>query len=423
MIVDRLFLEPSKRSHTMQSQPVIKESNPLKSDGVSTALNASKNSYENQTLEPDSAEKSFKRRDLLTGAAFNLVFCTVIAAFFAMAYGSFWQNMVVSHAIGWFAFAFCETYTRLVFPNTKVSPLGVIILIAGGTAAGMLIGAPFGLWLIGKPVSTIVNLSWLLQWQTLLTVAFGTLVGTGFGWVRRSATEHEAENARLTAKAERDQRDLADAQLNLVRTQVEPHMLFNTLANLRALIPLDQAQSVKMVDHLHDYLRGSLGRSRKPTISLGDEFKLLSDYLALMKLRMQTRLQFELSLDPSLANQPIPTWLLQPLVENAIKHGIEPSLEGGIVKVSATPLGNDRLCIAVINTGEPLPADFDLQKIQPRDDGGFGLYQAKERVERLFAERASFLMQSVRSTSPELIANEEAAPPLETQIIINLPKA
>ena len=101
-------------------------------------------------------------------------------------------------------------------------------------------------------------------------------------------------------------------------------MLFNTLANFRALIGTDPARATHMLDSLIDYLRAKLQASRATHHSLQNEFDRLGDYLALMQVRMGPRLTCALDLPAELADQLVPTLLLQPLVENAIKHGLEP---------------------------------------------------------------------------------------------------
>ena len=171
-----------------------------------------------------------------------------------------------------------------------------------------------------------------------------------------------------------------EAQLRLLQSQLEPHMLFNTLANLRALITTDPARATVMLDHLIDYLRATLSASRVTRHSLGDEFARLGDYLALMQVRMGLRLAYTLDLPPELAAQPIPTLLLQPLVENAIKHGLEPKIEGGSVTISARRQGNN-LVLDVTDNGVGL-----------KDGAGFGLVQIRERLRAAYGDQATITL-------------------------------
>ena len=157
-------------------------------------------------------------------------------------------------------------------------------------------------------------------------------------------------------------------------------MLFNTLANLRALIGTDTARAVVMLDHLIDYLRATLNASRAASHSLGDEFDRLGDYLALMQVRMGPRLRYTLDLPSDLATQLVPTLLLQSLVENAIKHGLEPKIEGGSIAVSARREG-DNIALDVIDSGVGL-----------KDGAGFGLAQVRERLQATYGSQAAIYL-------------------------------
>jgi LytS/YehU family sensor histidine kinase len=180
------------------------------------------------------------------------------------------------------------------------------------------------------------------------------------------------------------QRDVAETQLKLLESQLEPHMLFNTLANLRVLIALDPPRAQTMLDQLIAFLRATLSASRATLHPLSAEFARVGDYLELMKVRMGDRLQPEFDLPPGLAAQPMPPLLLQPLVENAIKHGLEPHVEGGRLVVSARRDG-DALVLTVRNTGAGLSA-------APADGTHFGLEQVRQRLATLYGEAASLTL-------------------------------
>lgn len=190
------------------------------------------------------------------------------------------------------------------------------------------------------------------------------------------------------------QRDAVEARLRLLQTQLEPHMMFNTLANLRVLIALDPARAQAMLDHFIAYLRATLGASRATAHPLADEFALLGDYLELMAVRMGARLAYTLDLPASLREVPVPPLLLQPLVENAIRHGLEPQVEGGRITVAARRMAGspDALELTVHDTGAGLgglpPASGGLAAAKapagPRGSPSrFGLAQVRERLATL----------------------------------------
>ena len=186
------------------------------------------------------------------------------------------------------------------------------------------------------------------------------------------------------ARAEDLRRQASEARLKLLESQLEPHMLFNTLANLRALIQTDPPRAVAMLDQLVDFLRATLRGSRTDTQAgthtLADELTRLRDYLALMAVRMGPRLSHRFAVPDALQHHPVPPLLLQPLVGNAIRHGLEPQRDGGQISVSAQ-LGSDgALCIEVADTGVGM--DLTTPPVAG-PEGGFGLAQVRERLASL----------------------------------------
>lgn len=205
-------------------------------------------------------------------------------------------------------------------------------------------------------------------------------------------------------KAESLANEVTQAQLMLLQSQLEPHMLFNTLAHLRALIGQDTARAHAMLDHLNDYLRTTLQATRMPVHQalhpLDDECSRLGDYLSLMAIRMGPRMAFELDLPPALATACVPRFILQPLVENAIRHGLEPQVSGGRIEVQARAEGA-KLQLTVRDNGSGISemaladAARPLQSNSAQAGSSWGLSHVRQRLHTLYGPRAGMRITPV----------------------------
>jgi hypothetical protein len=257
--------------------------------------------------------------------------------------------------LGWAGFALVVT--------------GIVTGWLFGTTAADLLCRAFQLYGPGGRVHNGAD----LRADILITLVAGT-VGSYWFYARN-------KSAYLLRRMREAERHANDARLKLLETQLEPHMMFNTLANLRALIGVDPVRAQQMLDHMIAYLRSTLDASRATTHPLRAEFERLGDYLELMKIRMGPRLAYTLDLPDDAAAVPVPALLLQPLVENSIQHGLEPKVQGGLVVVRARRDG-DRLLIEVDDTG--------VGEASGASNGnGFGLTQIRERLHSLYADRAA----------------------------------
>jgi LytS/YehU family sensor histidine kinase len=213
------------------------------------------------------------------------------------------------------------------------------------------------------------------------------------------------------ARRQRDARELEltldarNAQLDLLRAQVNPHFLFNCLNSVRALITENPERASSMVTSLSDLLRYSLQSERTHTVSLADELAIVEEYVSLERVRFEDRLRFERTLDPAALDAHIPPMLVQTLVENAVKHGIAALPQGGLVRVRADVSGR-RMTIRVSNTGG-MPIAYNA--------AGHGLHNTMERLRLLYGDRASFSLTDVSGdtvatvTLPLEPAHERAA--------------
>ncbi len=217
-----------------------------------------------------------------------------------------------------------------------------------------------------------------LGWGIGLTIhgltAFADRSFFGAAWEEEKVAELMArENLKVVSR----EKQLVQAQMRMLQAQIEPHFLFNTLANIQSLIARSPDRASLMMENFIAYLRESLQSSRAQQGTAKQEFELLRHYLELIKIRMDARLSFNLSLDSSLESLPLAPMLLQPLVENAVKHGLEPKVEGGHIEVGGHRVG-DRAVFIVRDNGLGFGEHADAS------GAGVGLANLRERLAVLY---------------------------------------
>jgi len=248
-------------------------------------------------------------------------------------------------------------------------------VVVVGAVVGYALGSRLAAAVLSRPSPSL-----MLAWPVLLVSLVAATVIVSFYYARE-----RLHTQQLTAEAAL--RLAAETQLRLLQSQLEPHMLFNTLANLRVLIGVDAKRAQTMLDHLIAFLRTTLAASRVDRHRLAAEFDNVRDYLALMAVRMGPRLQVSLELPEALRPLQVPPMLLQPLVENAIKHGLEPKVEGGRIEVRAARIGT-LLQLTVRDDGVGL--EGGAAPPAPSGDAGtrFGLEQVRARLATVYGPQA-----------------------------------
>lgn len=294
------------------------------------------------------------------------------------------EQLVYSLCIGVPGFAVVDLLRLRFWPVLEGHPkrwlalVGVMLLVA---APAHFAGIHIGALLVGDKPPSLADYPTLGRISYILFTFIG-LVAMALLVVQRERVQrikHAHNEARL--RAETIERQALQAQLRLLQAQIEPHMLFNTLANLQGLITLDPERANLMLDQLIQYLRATLGATRSESTTLGEEFAAMDAYLGLMRVRMGERLAYRLELPPGLRRVRLPPMLLQPLVENAIVHGLEPKIEGGEVTISAAArdgLLEIRVCDNGLGPG----------RSGGKAGGGVGLQTTRERLRVLYGERA-----------------------------------
>jgi sensor histidine kinase YesM len=232
-------------------------------------------------------------------------------------------------------------------------------------------------------VTGVRVINWLSHVEAIASIVItsliiSTVLSVIFFWRERTANA-EADVARERERRERIERESLAANLRALQAQIEPHFLFNTLANVSSLIDTDRAEAKRMLDSFIRFLRASLAATRGDTTTLGAEAELIAAYLEVLRVRMRSRLRYTIDVPEDLRGFALAPMLLQPVVENAIRHGLEPKVDGGEVRMSARR-DADRVAVEIVDSGVGFA---------PTTRGGVGLSNLRERLRLLYGERAS----------------------------------
>jgi signal transduction histidine kinase len=319
-----------------------------------------------------------KRQSLVRMVVLRLALFCLIGVFMSLLdeHGGVWENVLISLCIG------CSTWVGfLLFLKGRslglASPRQWAVILAGivvGFKLAALAGADDVLHqIINEPQQ---------RWPLLLVcMAVSLTVISLLTFSRRAADYRAALAVEQQRLVEARQAETA-ARLALLQAQIEPHFLFNTLANVQSLIDTDGQTAKLMLDHLNGYLRASLARTRKPDSTLADELDLIEHLLFIASIRLGARLRYRIDVDAPLRGAKLPPLLLQPLVENALRHGIEPALAGGEIVVSAASAG-EVLELTVSDNGVGMSGT---------GGAGVGLANVRARLHSLFGDKGRLVL-------------------------------
>ena len=317
-------------------------------------------------------------RGMLAQAALFILYFALVASMLTVAMphlGGFARNLLFSECIGLAILGWGGVLRRVPFVRGLNFLASLILSTALAAPVGYAMGRLLGLMVLGERLR-------VLDWGEARVVPYMATVlmailGMGFVAMRDQSVKEVAARS--------------EAQLRLLRAQLEPHMLFNTLATLRSLVDDDPKQAQTMIDQVIAYLRSSLAASRVEATTLRNEFDQLHAYLQIMSLRMGPRLTYTLDLPHLLQVEAIPSMLLQPLVENAIKHGLEPKVGNGWVGVVAKRT-TDGLEISVTDSGVGLTSEdraLPTGKLAVPSKGSYGMLHVRERLKAVYGPAAT----------------------------------
>ncbi|MFZ1983563.1 MAG: histidine kinase [Desulfatitalea sp.] len=307
-------------------------------------------------------------------------FSTIIAGLLTYIYqdDSFWVNWIISQCIGLSICTLCRYSVALFNPQTT---WGIAAVVAAASIFGGIIGGTAGGWLSGIEVSLFLAKKIYTLRVLIMSLLFGSIIAYYF-FSRERISEiqrllQEERIQRLTSE-----KHAVQSQLKMLQAQIEPHFLFNTLSNILSLLDSDTARGKTMLQDLTRYLRASLAETRSQWTTLGSEMELVGAYLNIFKVRMDDRLKVHIEMDDTLKAVPFSPMLIQPLVENAVIHGLDASIEGGTLHIRAEQ-ENSMLRVTVADTGQGIGAG---------PSQGLGLANIRERLKALYGSQGRLII-------------------------------
>ncbi len=334
------------------------------------------------------------------GWALNAAFCTLVGGVLSLAMSERLEPayFATSYGIGFSIHAFnllAHRHGPAWLPRRAAETVA--------TACGMVLGLALGGALLdGDPLFLLGSNAFLLIGVLLSGAGLAGSIAVERLWEVRNRLERARRDALARDKA------LAEAELRVLQAQVEPHFLFNTLANVISLIRTHPDRAARLLERLTSLLRASLSRTRRADGTLGDELAVVRAYLDIQSLRMAGRMTFEVDVDPGLEAVPMPPLLLQPLVENAVLHGIEPSPAGGRVEVRAERF-RGVVRIRVTDDGIGLDPDTAGQ--------GVGLASVRERLQATFGEGGRLALEETPGGGVSAELRFPAAPAAAVEVL------
>lgn len=328
----------------------------------------------------DSAHPSFWRDQL------NLIVpCSLLALLFTLfGMGPWWLQLLYSNGIG----LTMRSTIRWLQRHKPHLSITVATLLALALAGLLWFGLPLG-WTwwqfstAGKEFSPGFDLS-LLGIVLVVSVAM-----TAFYYLLDQKHQLKQQLMQTALKQSEQEKQLLEQQLKLLQSQIEPHFLFNTLANVQALIRIEPQQASQMLAALTTLLRQSLDQTRAQLVPLADEISFSRAYLQIQQIRLGERLQLDWQQNDDLPLQlPVPPVLLQPLLENALQHGIEPLRSGGQLQVRLF-VEQQKLCCELRNS---MPSVATVQAPDGRRDHGIGLSNTRARLAQRYGNLADLTL-------------------------------
>ena len=324
------------------------------------------------------------RNNIFLATLSNILFNTAIAGLLtAIDFGDgFGVNFAYSQCIGLSIYAInASAVCHITDPRRRW------MVLAFTFPGSIMLGVTLASWITG-----VGNWSDPRAWIAVVIGLFFGGIGSITYFLNRRIEQLDTEvKQRRINEMEGEKRQM-EAQLKMLQAQIEPHFLFNTLANVSSLIDSDPKLAKQLLERLNDWLRIALLRTRSERATLGDELDMLSNYLNILTIRFGDRLRWLIEVEEAARRLPFPPMLLQPLVENAVRHGIEPKLSGGEIFIRAS-LANDTLRVSVSDNGGGFVNE---------SGSGTGLNNVRARLSALFSIAGKLTLENNAGTTATL---------------------
>jgi sensor histidine kinase YesM len=313
-------------------------------------------------------------KPLAVTAVFNTAIALVLF-FMVIRDSRFWDVWVISQLTG-LSICLCVRQAMIFCEQTRKKWLltGIAVGLTAGVAAGGFLSWCYIRLFAGFPMES----GRVFYQIAVFGVVFGIPI-TYFFSARERLLASEQQIREEKIRRLTMEKEAAMTSLRLLQAQIEPHFLFNTLSNVLSLMDTDVDRARQMLMDLNEYLRISLDRTRQEMVTLSRELDLVRRYLNIFKIRMGSRLRFEITDHTGIPDLPFPPLVVQPLVENALKYGLEPKVGGGKITIDCRMAGRD-LVISVSDTGIGLD-DTDAR-------AGVGLNNVSRRLTSIYGNAA-----------------------------------
>jgi sensor histidine kinase YesM len=313
----------------------------------------------------------------------NTVATALVKPYFGwdITFGYLWFRLLIVTVVMMAAYVLAGyIHARLPQPRLSRAKSQFLALVLGAVIGTIISGL-----LIGRTLTemfTVEPMFWGMVFFVAVSIALGVLTATILVY-REQAARAAADVARADAIRHELEKQVLAARLQLMQAQIEPHFLFNTLANVQHLVEANPPLAARTLESLITYLRAAMPQMREDSTTLGREATMARAYLDIQSVRMGPRLRYRVDVPEALSGHDFPPMMLLTLVENAIKHGIDPLQQGGEILVSGAVV-HDRLEVSVSDNGQGLSHSAGM---------GVGLANIRERLQALYGKTAKLSLE------------------------------